>query len=72
MPIPASITIDARGLRCPLPVLRLRKIALQHPPGTLLKLTADDPAAARDIPAFAEEMGWVCTPAGNDRWTVTR
>lgn len=65
------VRIDARGLRCPLPVLRLRKIALQYPPGTALLLTADDPAAERDVPAFAAEMGWSCE-IDDGGWRVVR
>ena len=50
------IRIDARGLRCPLPVLRLRKLADGHR-GTIELLT-DDPAAEADVPAYARERGW--------------
>ncbi|HIC66607.1 MAG TPA: sulfurtransferase TusA family protein, partial [Paracoccus sp.] len=35
--------IDARGLLCPLPVLRLRKVLLDRPAGTRLRLVATDP-----------------------------
>ncbi|MEM8827461.1 MAG: sulfurtransferase TusA family protein [Pseudomonadota bacterium] len=64
------VRIDARGFRCPLPVLRLRKIALAAAPGTIFDMVADDPAAARDVPAFCQEMGWTCTPTAELRWTV--
>ena len=50
------IHVDARGLRCPLPVLRLRKIA-EGRTGRIELLT-DDPAAEADVPAFARERGW--------------
>ncbi len=50
------IRVDARGLRCPLPVLRLRKAA-DGMSGTVELLT-DDPAAEGDVPAFAAERGW--------------
>ena len=50
------ITVDARGLRCPLPVLRLRKFA-EGRTGRIELLT-DDPAAEADVPAFARERGW--------------
>lgn len=65
------VMVDARGLRCPMPVLRLRKVALQHPPGTVVRLRADDPAAERDVPAFAAEMGWACARLGHE-WQVVR
>jgi tRNA 2-thiouridine synthesizing protein A len=61
------IHVDARGLRCPLPVLRLRKFAA---PGAVVELIADDPAAAVDLPAFAREMGWECAATGALSWRV--
>ena len=60
--------VDARGLRCPLPVLRLRRAAR---PGSVIELVADDPAAAADVPAFAREMGWTVEAIGTLRWRVT-
>ncbi|MDQ2092654.1 sulfurtransferase TusA family protein [Rhodalgimonas zhirmunskyi] len=50
-----SDIIDARGLRCPLPVLRLRKALLQVAPGGEVRLWADDPIAVIDIPHFCAE-----------------
>jgi tRNA 2-thiouridine synthesizing protein A len=49
--------IDARGLICPLPVLRARKRLLALPPGARVRLLADDPAAAIDVPHFCAEAG---------------
>ena len=51
--------IDARGLLCPLPVLRLRKIPLDRPAGTRLRLVATDPMAVVDVPHFCAEAGHV-------------
>ncbi|MHB9879699.1 sulfurtransferase TusA family protein [Pacificimonas sp. ICDLI1SI03] len=67
-----GVRIDARGLRCPLPVLRLRKVALPLAPGTALELIADDPAAEKDVPLFCAEMGWVCDRIADGRWRVVR
>lgn len=64
--------IDARGMRCPMPVLRLRKIALSEPAERTLVLIADDPAARTDVPAFCADMGWVCQRSGEGRWRVVR
>lgn len=47
-----QIEVDARGLRCPLPVIRLAAAARQAPPGTLITLLANDPAARHDVPAW--------------------
>ena len=46
--------LDARGLKCPLPVIRLARIARAADPGTVLLALADDPAAEADIPAWAK------------------
>ncbi|RVV99495.1 preprotein translocase subunit TatB [Mesobaculum littorinae] len=51
--------LDATGLLCPLPVLRARKRLLALSPGTVLRLTTDDPAAVIDVPHFCREAGHV-------------
>ena len=50
--------LDARGLLCPLPVLRARKRLLGLGPGTVLRVLADDPAARIDFPHFCAEQGY--------------
>jgi tRNA 2-thiouridine synthesizing protein A len=54
---PTAILVDARGLACPLPALRLARAVREHGSGRY-RLLADDPAAAKDIPALAAERGW--------------
>ena len=49
--------LDARGLLCPLPVLRARKRLATLAPGAVLRVLADDPAALVDIPHFCAEAG---------------
>ncbi len=49
--------VDARGLICPLPVLRARKALTQVAPGGRIELRATDPAAAKDVRAFCAETG---------------
>ena len=49
--------LDAVGLLCPLPVLKARKRLTGLPPGGLLRVLADDPAALVDIPHFCAEGG---------------
>jgi tRNA 2-thiouridine synthesizing protein A len=51
------ITIDARGLACPLPVLKLRKALGAHAPGTVVELLATDRASLKDVPAFCRGNG---------------
>jgi tRNA 2-thiouridine synthesizing protein A len=50
-------TVDARGHRCPVPTLRLRKALEQIGPGELVRLLADDPMARIDVPHFAAAGG---------------
>ena len=52
-----EIIVDARGHRCPVPTLRLRKALEAAPPGALVRLLADDPMARIDVPHFAGEIG---------------
>ncbi|WP_372887555.1 sulfurtransferase TusA family protein [Shimia sp.] len=49
--------IDAIGLLCPLPVLKLRKRLKPLAPGGRIRLIADDPAAVIDVPHFCAESG---------------
>ncbi|CUH67870.1 Sulfurtransferase TusA [Thalassovita autumnalis] len=52
-----TLEIDALGLLCPLPVLRLRKRIQGLPAGSKVTVLADDPAALIDIPHFCNESG---------------
>jgi tRNA 2-thiouridine synthesizing protein A len=52
-----DLEVDALGLICPLPVLRLRKRMADLPPGAVVRLLADDPMAAIDVPHFCTEQG---------------
>ena len=49
--------LDAKGLLCPLPVLKARKRLQALESGQVLKMTADDPAAIIDVPHFCIEAG---------------
>lgn len=49
--------LDARGLLCPLPVLKARKVLERVAPGACLRVLADDPAAVIDMPHFCAEAG---------------
>lgn len=51
--------LDARGLRCPWPALRLAK-AMREGAGAV-RILADDPAAPREIAALAATHGWTVT-----------
>ncbi|MCX8006166.1 MAG: sulfurtransferase TusA family protein [Burkholderiaceae bacterium] len=49
--------IDARGLNCPLPVLRAKKALADMASGQVLKIVATDPGSIRDFQAFARQTG---------------
>lgn len=49
--------IDARGLRCPEPVMLLHARIRKALAGEIIRVRADDPASDRDIPAFCENLG---------------
>ena len=53
----AKKNLDATGLVCPLPVLKLRKRLKSMKIGDVVAVLADDPAAAIDIPHFCNETG---------------
>ena len=55
--IKSEVTIDALGLLCPLPVLKLRKVLRNSPDGIIVKLIADDPVAHVDLAHFCSESG---------------
>ena len=52
-----EILVDARGHRCPVPTLRLRRALEAAPAGARVRLLADDPMARIDVPHFAAEAG---------------
>ena len=52
-------TYDARGLPCPLPLLRLARELRGLRPGQVIALLADDPAAREDVPSWTRRSGHV-------------
>lgn len=50
------IRIDARGMRCPWPAIRLAR-ALRQNPGEAVEISADDPAAERELGQLAATAG---------------
>jgi len=51
------IQVDARGMRCPLPVIRLAEAARDAPAGASIVVLASDPAARYDIAAWCRMRG---------------
>ena len=50
-------TLDARGYKCPMPVIRMESALRRLTPGQQLLVFADDPVAVVDIPHFCQEGG---------------
>lgn len=63
--------IDALGLLCPLPVLKLRKRLKPLNPGDRIRLLADDPAAIVDVPHFCNESGHKLIESAEDAGKLT-
>ncbi len=55
--IEATEELDARGLLCPMPVIKTAKAVKALTPGQVLKLLATDRGSIADIPAWAESTG---------------
>ncbi len=53
----SPVSIDARGLKCPRPIIELAKAKRQHPRGTILEILADDLAFESDVRAWCETTG---------------
>jgi tRNA 2-thiouridine synthesizing protein A len=49
--------VDARGLNCPLPILRAKKALTDLGSGQVLKVISTDPGSKRDFEAFARQTG---------------
>ncbi|THF58611.1 sulfurtransferase TusA family protein [Pseudothauera rhizosphaerae] len=49
--------VDARGLNCPLPILRAKKALAEMLPGQILRVLATDPGSVKDFQAFAKQTG---------------
>lgn len=49
--------LDARGLVCPLPILRTKKSLAEMSSGQVLKIVATDPGAVIDFQVFADQTG---------------
>ena len=53
----ADQTLDAKGLNCPLPILKAKKALTALPPGGTLEVLATDPGAVKDFAAFSRTTG---------------
>ncbi len=53
----ANQELDARGLNCPLPILRTKKVLKDLSTGDILKVRATDPGSVKDFEAYASQSG---------------
>lgn len=53
----ADLELDARGLNCPLPILKAKKALAGMASGQLLKVICTDAGSVRDFQAFAKQTG---------------
>jgi len=53
----ADATLNAEGLSCPLPILRVKKALKDMRTGDVLMVTATDPGAPADMSAFCRQTG---------------
>ena len=49
--------LDARGMNCPLPILKTRKAINQINSGEILEVTSTDPGSNKDMASFCEQTG---------------
>lgn len=52
-----DLELDARGLNCPLPILRAKKSISQLAAGQVLRIVATDPGSVKDFEAFCKQTG---------------
>jgi len=62
----APTTLDARGLNCPLPILRTRKALTAMASGETLLVQSTDPGSVKDIESFCSQTGNELLSASND------
>ena len=62
----ADLEVDARGLFCPLPILRLARAFRSAPPGTVATLLATDPVAIEDVNVFCRDNGHELVSTGQE------
>ncbi|MBU2137167.1 MAG: sulfurtransferase TusA family protein [Alphaproteobacteria bacterium] len=66
-----EILVDARGHRCPVPTLRLRRALENAPAGARVRLLADDPLARVDVPHFVASLGLILVEQAQDGKTLS-
>lgn len=63
--------LDAKGMACPLPILRAKKAVANLSPGQIIKITATDPGSVKDFAAFCVQTGNVLVSSTEDEGVYT-
>jgi tRNA 2-thiouridine synthesizing protein A len=63
--------VDARGLNCPLPILKAKKALADMASGEILRVLATDPGSVRDFQAFARQTGNALVEHSSDNGEFT-
>jgi len=67
-----AVTLDCLGKRCPLPIIELARTIREVPVGAVVRVLADDPAAANDVAAFCRMRGHELRESAPPRFDVGR
>jgi tRNA 2-thiouridine synthesizing protein A len=59
-------TLDARGLNCPLPILRTKKAINALESGEVLEVASTDPGSVKDMTAFCKQTGHALLSSNED------
>ena len=59
-------TLDAKGLNCPLPILKAKKMLKSMPEGDVLEIVSTDPGSVADFAAFCRQTGNELVSSGNE------
>lgn len=62
----ADMTLDAKGLNCPMPILKAKKAISTVPAGGTLEVLATDPGSVADFEAFCRSTGHELVESGQD------
>ncbi len=52
-----DLTLDAKGLSCPMPLLKTKKFISKVQPGEILEVLGTDPGSKNDLPGWCERSG---------------
>lgn len=62
----ADVTLDAKGLNCPLPILKAKKAIKDVPSGGTLEVLSTDPGSVADFDSFCKTTGHELMETGED------